>query len=146
MSDQLTHDEAQELFSDRYDGTLAPDRAAALKAHLDGCESCRAEQVRFEDTMKALKTSSVTRAPRPPDQKEFTERVERTIEQRSAGRFFGKRSIFGRLPIAVISLIMLVLVLLLLILSRRSTTGSLKEPIQHPHTIPDDVRRDLPRP
>ncbi len=144
---ELTHDQAQELFSDRYDGTLPPDRAAALTAHLAGCDSCRVEQTRFDDTMKALKTSSVSRAPRPPDQKEFTARVERTIERRSMGRFFGKKSLTGRLPIATVSLVMLILLLLIVILARRSTTGSLKEPMQpKPHALPEDVRHELPRP
>jgi len=141
----LTHEQAQELFSDRYEGTLAPERDAELAAHLAGCEACRAEQTAFEDAMKAVKTASVKRAPRPPDQKEFTARVERTLNKRSDGRFFGAKP---AIPLVVISLIMLAITLAVYLMAKRSTTGSLKEPIQRraPGGVPEDLRKDLPRP
>jgi anti-sigma factor RsiW len=146
----LSHDQAQELFSDRYEGTLAPERDAELAAHLAGCEPCRTEQVAFEDAMKAVKSASVSkRAPRPPDKEEFTERVERTLERRSDGRFFGPRGFGGKVPLALISLLMLAITLAVYLIAKRSTTGSLKEPIQRHApggSVPDDLRKQLPRP
>lgn len=146
----LTHEQAQELFSDRYDGTLAPERDAELAAHLASCEPCRREQTEFEDAMKAVKTASVKRAPKAPDQKEFTARVERTLSARSDGRFFGPKGLWGTMPMAIISLLMLAITLAIYLIAKRSTTGSLKEPIQRRdhggEQLPRDLRNELPRP
>ncbi len=146
----LSHEQAQELFSDLYEGTLKPPADSAVREHLAGCESCRSEKEQFDDAMRAVKSASVSRRaqPTPPNPKEFTNRVERTIEARSGGRFFGQ-NLRRRLPLAVISLVMLLIALAVYFIAKRSTTGNLKEPIQRPSgsSVPsDDVRKDLPRP
>ena len=80
----MTHDEAQALFTARHDGELDAVAAADFEDHLSSCASCRAEWQEFE---RALGEVSGLRVLAPPA--DFVRRVEKTIDRRSRGRFFG---------------------------------------------------------
>jgi hypothetical protein len=57
----MTHDDARRLLSDRVDGELAPDREAALDAHLAGCPSCQAYLAGVQQVRSFLQQSPTPR-------------------------------------------------------------------------------------
>jgi hypothetical protein len=79
--------------------------------------------------------SGLNRMPAPPD---FTKGLEKTIERRSAGRFFGRKAFGDRVPFEWLAVVALVLGLVIFGLIRYSSTGSLKvdqdpgAPTMHP--------------
>ncbi len=61
----MNHDAIHPLLDDYVDGTLAPDRAAAVESHLEACADCRAE---VTDTRSLLSAAAkLPRSIEPPN-------------------------------------------------------------------------------
>lgn len=116
------HEEFEAQFSDLHDGTLPEPARAALLAHLETCATCKASYAELEKTMAAL--DSMKGKPPAPDQ--FTNQVTETIHKRSAGRFFGKKTLGDRVPFGVLLVIALGVLLAIALVLWASSTGSLQ--------------------
>ena len=112
MRTNVDHPEASEKFSAYRDNELPPDEAAALKAHLQSCASCREQFSEFDQTMRRLGTLAEVSA--PPD---FAKGVFARVHRRSHGKLF-RAGTSRRLPLEWISLIMLLTLLAIYLLFR----------------------------
>jgi anti-sigma factor RsiW len=130
-------------FSDYHDGTLPPERRAALEAHLAAHAECREEYDRFKEAVSALSGLRKSRAPR-----DLSDRVADTIHRRSAGRFFGRRAFGDRIPYQLFAGIGLVLLVALYLVLRWSGTGTVHDTLQRHEAppIPDEARQAVPQP
>ena len=117
------HDEIQERLSDYYEGLLADDRAASVRAHLEQCEVCERAYRELESAVGAVSELHRMAAPQ-----RFEDGVEATIHRRSAGRFFGRRAFGDRVPLEIVAVVALVLGLVLYGIIRASGTGTLGSP------------------
>ena len=123
MADEAEpHEEYEAQFSDLHDGTLAEPARTALLAHLESCAACKASYAELQETLAAL--TSMKGKPPAPDQ--FTEQVTETIHKRSAGRFFGRKTLGDRVPFGVLLVVALAVLVVVAMLMWASTTGSLK--------------------
>jgi anti-sigma factor RsiW len=101
-----SHKRTTETFSAYLEGDLPPADRARVDEHLAICTQCRVALERFRRTVGKLGTLKRT-APAT-----FLESVQTQINQRSRGRFFGKRHLlFGRIPFEWLSLAMIVAML-----------------------------------
>jgi len=114
--------EIEEKFSDLHDGTLPEKERAEMRAHLASCAACKAGYDEFEQTLAAL-TSIKGSAPAPET---FTRGVEETINRRSAGRFFGRKTLGDRVPFGVLLIVAMVVLVAAALVLWASTTGSLR--------------------
>jgi anti-sigma factor RsiW len=121
-SDADIHEEFEAQLSDLHDGTLAEPARTALLAHLESCAACKASYEELKSTLAAL--SSMKGKPPAPEQ--FTEQVTETIHKRSAGRFFGRKTLGDRVPFGVLLVIALAVLIAIAIVLWSSSTGSLK--------------------
>lgn len=123
MDDTTTaHEDFEAKFSDLHDGTLAEPARAEVLAHLASCAACKAAYDEFERTLAALEAMKGT----PPAPETFAKGVEETIARRSAGRFFGKKTLGDRVPFGVLLVIALVVLVVIAMMLWASTTGSLR--------------------
>jgi anti-sigma factor RsiW len=120
--DATLHEEFEARFSDLHDGSLVDPARAETLAHLETCEVCRSAYREFQETMTALEQMKG----RPPAPETFTKGVEDTIHKRSAGRFFGKKTLGDRVPFGVILVVALGVLLTIAVLLWASATGSLR--------------------
>lgn len=135
------HDRIGALMSDVVDGTATPEVHAEVKAHVATCASCREELDELRKLREALK--SVPPETARPD---LGKLVEERIHRRSAGRFFGKKTLGDRVPFGVLLIVALVALVVIVGLLWSSTTGSLRpEPKKHPPP-PPAARDAIPRP
>jgi anti-sigma factor RsiW len=118
-----THEEFEALFSDLHDGVLVDPDRARLVEHLGGCAACKTAYDEFEDTMRALGQVGKGRSAAP---EAFTRSVEDTIHRRSAGRFFGRRTLGDRVPFGLLVIVALVVLGAIAALLWTSATGSLR--------------------
>jgi hypothetical protein len=63
---------------------------------------------------------------KPPAPETFTKGVEETIHRRSAGRFFGRKTLGDRVPFGVLLIIAMVVLVSAALVLWASTTGSLR--------------------
>jgi anti-sigma factor RsiW len=117
------HDDIEAKLSDYYDGMLSGPERDAVKAHLEGCESCRAAYAQLEETMNALAGIKGKKEGAPP---ELTERVAETIHRRSAGRFFARKTLGDRVPFGALLAVAIAGLLVIGYVLWSSSTGSLK--------------------
>src|SRR5262245_59095476 len=122
MSDAAPHEEYEARFSDLHDGTLAEPARKETLAHLQGCEDCKAAYREFEETLAAL--DKMKGKPVAPET--FTRSVEDTIHRRSAGRFFGKKTLGDRVPFGVLLIVAMVVLVAIALVLWSSSTGSLR--------------------
>lgn len=135
------HDRIGALMEDVVEGIATPDVDAEVQAHVAGCEPCKAELADLRAARAALKSLPPAAAPR-----DLGKTVEDTIHRRSAGRFFGKKTVGDRVPFGVILIVALVALVVIVALLWSSTTGSLRpEPKTHPKP-PPAARDAIPRP
>ena len=116
------HVEFEEKFSDLHDGTLPESERDAVRAHLASCAACKAAYDEFEQTMSALTSMKGE----PPAPETFTKGVEETIHRRSAGRFFGRKTLGDRVPFGVLLIIAMVVLVSAALVLWASMTGSLR--------------------
>lgn len=120
--DSEAHEEYEARFSDLHDGTLPEAARQEVLAHLASCAACKASYDELDKTMAAL--GSMKGQPPAPDQ--FTNQVTETIHKRSAGRFFGKKTLGDRVPFGVLLVVALAVLVAIAIVLWASTTGSLE--------------------
>lgn len=109
--------------TDYLDGTLKdPQRAeVAKKIETDAVWKRTYDEMReARDMISGLQKAR----PRPPDT--FVEDVTATIRKRSAGRFFGRRTLGDRVPFGVLLIVAIVALAVIAWMMRSSPTGSLK--------------------
>ncbi len=140
------HTAFQADFSDHYEHGISEERRRALEAHLASCPECRAENDRFQETMGALGKLGKASAP-----EHFDEKVTSTINRRSAGRFFGRRTFGDRFPFELFAVLGLALALAMVLLIRWSATGSIHDALKpgsksSPNSNQEDVKDVLPVP
>ncbi len=107
---ELSHDEIWADLSAYVDGELQAERAEQVEAHLQQCAECEAKLTELRRLRAVLRGMAAEHA--PPD---FIPRVQRTIEARSRGRFFGRSGGGTRLPYEAVGVIMLVVLAALLL-------------------------------
>ena len=119
MAGESNTEHVDDLFSGHAENSLSQAEQDRLTAHLAGCQRCRDEFAAFQDTLGALSGLESVRAPDG-----FRSRLERKIEHRSAGRFFGRKTLAERLPFFALAIIALVLAIVVTALVKTSDTGS----------------------
>ncbi len=139
--EESEHDRIGALMSDVVDGTATAEVHAEVKAHVATCESCQAELADLRKLRDALKSVPPQAAPA-----NLGKTVEDTIHRRSAGRFFGKKTLGDRVPMGALLIVALLALIAIAVLLWSSTTGSLRsEPRSHPRP-PPGARDAIPRP
>ena len=137
MSDDID-DAILAKVSDYLDGTLTGAERDDVAARIAGDPTWQRAHAELGETRNAL--SGLRRAHAPSS---FAEHVESTIHQRSAGRFFARRTLGDRVPFgALIALALAVLAVLGYVLWA-SSTGSLK-PDRDPPPPPQGSAVDHP--
>lgn len=123
MTEPADDERLAAMLSDYVDGTLAPAERAEVEAALAADPALRAEVEELRASVGALKSLPPTAAP-----PELGRSVEERINQRSAGRFFGRRTLGDRVPFGVLLIVALIALVAILALLWSSPTGSLKRP------------------
>ena len=129
-------DEIVAALSDYLDGALTAERRAEVEQKLATDEDWKRVHGELRETRDALSGLQKARAPAT-----FTEDVTGTIHKRSAGRFFGRRTLGDRVPFGVLLIVALVVIVVIMTAMRCSSTGSLKVDRKH-----DDTHGSAPMP
>ena len=79
-----------------------------------------------DEMVEAKKMISGMRKAKPPEPDKFVEDVTGTINKRSGGAFFGRRTFGDRVPFGALLVVALVALAVIFFLMRSSSTGSLK--------------------
>jgi anti-sigma factor RsiW len=114
-------DEIIAVVSDYLDGALPPDRRAEVQQKVGSDPDWKRAHAELVTTREALSGLQKARAPGSFDQE-----VTGAINRRSAGRFFGRRTLGDRVPFGVLLAVTLTLLLVVGYFMRSSMTGSLK--------------------
>ncbi len=133
-------DATVELFSEYYEGTLAPAEARVLKARIAGEPKLAKAYADFEKTMEML--SGMHKMSAPMD---FDKKVEDTIRRRSGGLFFGKKAFGERIPYELLAVIVMVVAGAVYWMGRSSVTGSHKLGNEPGPDIHEGARDVIPR-
>lgn len=130
MTDSEPSERLQAMLSDYVDGTLSPADRAEVDAALAADPALRAELDELRTGGLGLR--ALGRTPAPP---ELVTAVEATINRRSAGRFFARRTLGDRVPFGVILILAVIILGFIVVTLYSSTTGSLKrdpDPLKPP--------------
>lgn len=134
------HDDIEAKLSDFHDGTLSVSERAEVERHLAGCAECREAYEDLKRTMAALSGIKGKKEGAPP---EMADRVTETIHRRSAGRFFGRKTLGDRVPFGVLLIVALIVLGATAAILWSSTTGSVRsrppherEPVGSGHVVP----------
>ena len=79
-----------------------------------------------DEMVEAKKMISGMRKAKPPEPDKFVEDVTGTINKRSGGAFFGRRTFGDRVPFGVLLVVAIIALAVIFFLMRSSPTGSLK--------------------
>jgi anti-sigma factor RsiW len=110
------HARAQSNFSGYLDGELPDAERKVVDEHLAVCIQCRTELTRLKTAVQQL-GGMRERAPRS-----FLADIQKQINTRSKGRFFGRRRLlFGRIPFEWVSLAMIVAMLVYYIVTQHGS-------------------------
>lgn len=121
-------DEIIAAVSDYLDGALPPARQAEVGRKVDSDPDWKRAHAELVTTREALSGLQKARAPGSFDQE-----VTGAINRRSAGRFFGRRTLGDRVPFGVLLVIALAILIPVGYVMWASMTGSLKRtPAQDP--------------
>jgi anti-sigma factor RsiW len=134
-------DEIIAAVSDYLDGALPPDRRAEVAGKVASDPDWKRAHEELAATREALSGLQKARAP-----VSFDHEVTGTIHQRSAGRFFGRRTLGDRVPFGVLLVIALVFLLAIAYVMRSSMTGSLKPAEHDPAAEPRGSQSLIPKP
>jgi anti-sigma factor RsiW len=133
-------DEIIAVVSDYLDGALPQDRRAEVAQKVASDPDWKRAHDELASTRDALSGLQKARAP-----ERFDQDVTGTIHRRSAGRFFGRRTLGDRVPFGVLLVIALLVLLPIAYVLWSSSTGTLKrarggeppgEPRGSQHLIP----------
>jgi len=106
----------QEQLSALLDNELSDDDRRRVLTEVQSCEACTKA---LEELRATLTNLSRLRQAAPP---RFLEDIQKQINQRSKGRFFGKRfMLFGRIPFEWVSLVMILAMLAYYIVTMQSS-------------------------
>lgn len=114
-------DEVIAAVSDYLDGALPPERRAEIAAKVGSDPLWKRAHDELRETRDALSGLQKARAPGS-----FDQGVTGAIHRRSAGRFFGRRTLGDRVPFGVLLVIALCVLVPIAYVMWSSTTGSLK--------------------
>jgi len=114
-------DEIIAAVSDYLDGALPPDRRAEVAGKVASDPDWKRAHAELSTTRDALSGLQKARAP-----ERFNQEVTGAIHRRSAGRFFGRRTLGDRVPFGVLLVIALVILIPIAYVMWSSMTGSLK--------------------
>ncbi|MEZ4365000.1 MAG: hypothetical protein R2939_01775 [Kofleriaceae bacterium] len=117
--DDEPSDELAAKIFDYYEGTLPVEQRAEVEAYL----TARGEPLSPAGDSETRLVLGALRKEAAPDA--FTEGVADTIHRRSAGRFFGRRTLGDRVPFGWVLVLALVVLVTLWVVLWRSPTGSL---------------------
>jgi anti-sigma factor RsiW len=118
--DPDVEDEIIATLSDYLDGALPPERKAEVESKLASDADWKRVHGELRETRDALSGLQKARAPVT-----FAEDVTGTIHKRSAGRFFGRRTLGDRVPFGVLIVVAILLFAGIGIAMHYSSTGSL---------------------
>jgi anti-sigma factor RsiW len=79
-----------------------------------------------DEMVEARKMISGLRKAKPPEPDKFVDDVTGTINKRSGGLFFGRRTLGDRVPFMLLLVLAIVALAVIFFLMRSSSTGSLK--------------------
>lgn len=102
------------------------------------------EEMTGEDMLEAKKQISGMRLAKPIPPEAFVEHVTEQIAKRSAGRFFGRRTLGDRVPFGVLIIVALIALGIVGYFMWSSPTGSLK--VQEHQEAPKHKPLDIERP
>jgi anti-sigma factor RsiW len=119
--DEPISDEIIATISDYLDGALPPERRAEVAAKIASDPEWKRAHEEIASTRDALSGLQKARAP-----VSFDQEVTGAIHRRSAGRFFGRRTLGDRVPFGVLLVIALVILIPIAYVMWSSSTGSLK--------------------
>jgi anti-sigma factor RsiW len=122
-------DEILAKVSDYLDGALAAPERAEVARHIAEDDAWRRAHDEIAQTRNALSGMRKAHAPAT-----FAQDVTSTIHKRSAGRFFGKRTLGDRVPFTALLVVALLGLVVIGFLMWSSQTGSLR--VDHPATAP----------
>jgi anti-sigma factor RsiW len=134
----MDHQSAKELFSQFLDGELPSDQVKELEAHLEQCDTCRAELEALKKTLSSL----AGLAPVPPPQ-DFGRKVQQRIKRRSRGRFFPDEHWIQRVPWEWISFVIIMLMLVMYYMLIQAQAPQVK-PEQAPTSQPSSQPTSAP--
>lgn len=134
-------DEIVAAISDYLDGALPPDRRAEVERKVASEPDWKRAHDEISATREALSGLQKARAPGSFDQE-----VTGAIHRRSAGRFFGRRTLGDRVPFGVLLVIALAVLIPIAYVLWSSSTGSLKRPEREPAGEPRGSGQLLPKP
>jgi len=129
------------LLSEYLDGSLSAADRTALEARLANEPALQTALAELRETSTALKALHRTTAPAS-----LGKAVEETIHRRSAGRFFGPRTVGDRVPFGALLVITLVALAAVGALLWASSTGSLRVERTDRPPPPPASRQALPAP
>ncbi|MEZ4400695.1 MAG: zf-HC2 domain-containing protein [Kofleriaceae bacterium] len=109
------------MLSDYVDGTLAPAERAEVEAALAADPALQAEVDDLRDGLAVFKALPPTAAPA-----DLGTSVEETIRRRSAGRFFGRRTLGDRVPFGALLIVGGIVLVIIAGLLWSSPSGSLR--------------------
>ena len=111
--------------SDYLDNVLPPDRRADVEVKIANDATWKSAHEEMVDARSVVMagTSTLQKARAPVS---FADDVTGTIEKRSAGRFFGRRTFGDRVPFVAILIVALLGLGIIAYIMWRSPTGSLK--------------------
>src|SRR5690242_9266592 len=107
--------------SDYLDGALAGAEREEVARKIAGDDAWRRAHAELVETRKALSGMQKARAP-----SSFAQEVTSTIHKRSAGRFFGRRTLGDRVPFGALVIAAVMVVIAVAYLMWSSQTGSLR--------------------
>src|SRR5262245_25081486 len=118
---QPDDDEVIATVSDYLDGALPAERRADVERKLDADPAWKRTHDELVETRRALSGLHKARAPQT-----FDQAVTSTIHQRSAGRFFARKTLGDKVPFGALLVLALIFLIIIAYFLWASATGSLK--------------------
>lgn len=142
---QEEEDEVIATLTDYLDGTLAAAKKPAVEAKLESDPDYQRILGELKETRSVDEISAVLKARKAPAPDEFTDKLEKTIHQRSAGRFFGRKTFGDRVPFSALLVVAVLGLAVIGYILWTSQTGSLKVD-KRGSDAPGSADRVVPRP
>lgn len=123
---QEEEDQVIATLSDYVDGTLPASKKPEVEAKLETDADYQRILAELREVQKPDEISAVLKARKAPAPEEFTGNVEKIIHQRSAGRFFGRKTFGDRVPFSALLIVAVLGLVVIAYVLWSSQTGSLK--------------------